>query len=155
MANNIENYIRRLLDASPSGTILLQRKTLAELFVCVPSQINYVLSTRFTPNRGYLVESRRGGGGYLRIRRLDLTRERVVQLLESLRSLDTGRQGVSPQEAVHFIDRLIESKIITQREGHLMKAALCRRIEQVEDMNFCGLRAVMLAGMLEALLHDA
>ena len=68
----IARFILETLDAS-DGLAELQRATLAEKFSCVPSQINYVLSTRFSPERGYLVESRRGGGGYIRIRRVVLS----------------------------------------------------------------------------------
>jgi transcriptional regulator CtsR len=153
LANNIELYIRRLLEASPNATILLQRKELADRFQCVPSQINYVLSTRFTLERGYLVESRRGGGGYLRIRRLDLNRGKVAALLERLHSLSA--EGVSLQEALDFIDRLAEAKLVTRREALLMQAAI-----EVEDRYgsqpvFHRIRAVMLARMLEVILHES
>lgn len=153
LVNSIENYIKCLLEASPSATILLQRKELAERFQCVPSQINYVMSTRFTSERGYLVDSRRGGGGYLRIRRLDLGRERVVYLVEMLRGL-VG-DGISPQEAIDFVDRLSETKIITRREVQLMKAALRHDAHQAGEDNLRTLRAAMLARMLEALLQES
>ena len=153
LVNSIENYIKCLLEASPSATILLQRQELAERFQCVPSQINYVMSTRFTSERGYLVDSRRGGGGYLRIRRLDLGRERVVYLVEMLRGL-VG-DGISPQEAIDFVDRLSETKIITRREVQLMKAALRHDAHQAGEDNLRTLRAAMLARMLEALLQES
>lgn len=153
LANNIENYIKCLLDASPNAAILMQRKELAERFQCVPSQINYVLSTRFTPERGYIVESRRGGGGYLRIRRLDLNRDKVVQLLEMLRGL--VEDGISLQEAIDFICRLTEARIVTRREGQLIKAAVCQDVRQIEEEFLRSTRAVMLARMLEILLHDS
>src|SRR5690554_4911583 len=95
----IEAYINRLLDASPNATLVLQRKELAERFQCVPSQINYVLSTRFTTERGYLIESRRGGGGFLRIKRLDLDREKVAKVLTALQKLN---KGISRCEALDF-----------------------------------------------------
>lgn len=149
LANSIEGYLRRLLDASPSATILLQRKELAERFQCVPSQINYVLSTRFTVERGYLVESRRGGGGYLRIRRLDLNREKVNQLLQMLQCLVD--EGISVQEALDFVNRLVEARLVTRREGQLMSAA----IMQADERKLSSFRAGMLAKMLEVLLHDS
>lgn len=153
LANNIESYIKRLLDASPTAAILLQRKELAERFLCVPSQINYVLSTRFTPERGYLVESRRGGGGYLRIRRLDLNRDKVVQLLEMLRGL--VEEGISFQEAIDFVSRLTDARIVTRREGQLIKAAVSQDVRQLEEELLRSTRAVMLARMLEILLQDS
>lgn len=68
----IEKYLKSILHESPEGTIEIQRNELADQFSCVPSQINYVISTRFTLEKGYLVESKRGGGGYVRIRRIQL-----------------------------------------------------------------------------------
>ena len=65
----IAKFISDALD-DQNGFAELQRSALAEMFSCVPSQINYVISTRFSPERGYIVESRRGGGGYIRIRRV-------------------------------------------------------------------------------------
>jgi transcriptional regulator of stress and heat shock response len=153
LVTSIENYIKCLLEASPNATILLQRKELAERFKCVPSQINYVMSTRFTPERGYLIESRRGGGGYLRIRRLDLGRERVVYLIRMLRAVVD--EGISPQEAIDFVDRLSETKVITRREVQLMKAALRHDARQSEEDSLRRLRAAMLARMLEALLQES
>ena len=67
LADEIERYIKKILEASHDGIVELQRNELALQFSCVPSQINYVLSTRFTTEQGYIVESRRGGGGYVRI----------------------------------------------------------------------------------------
>src|SRR5665648_399686 len=72
LADRIEVYLKHILEQTSEGYIMLQRSELAGEFSCVPSQINYVLDTRFTVERGYLVESRRGGGGYLRIIRLGL-----------------------------------------------------------------------------------
>ena len=67
-----DRIARFILDAleSADGTAELQRSSLADRFGCVPSQINYVIATRFSPERGYMVESRRGGGGYIRITRV-------------------------------------------------------------------------------------
>ena len=68
----IERYLKGILHESPEGLIEIQRNDLADQFSCVPSQINYVISTRFTLEKGYLVESKRGGGGYVRIQRIEL-----------------------------------------------------------------------------------
>jgi len=67
-SDSIEMFIRQMLDAESS--VELKRNELASYFNCVPSQINYVISTRFTTERGYTVESRRGGGGYIKISRV-------------------------------------------------------------------------------------
>jgi transcriptional regulator CtsR len=67
LVNEIENYLKSLLKESPEGAIEVRRKDVAEIFNCAPSQVTYVLNTRFSERHGYLVESRRGGGGYIRI----------------------------------------------------------------------------------------
>ena len=66
----IARFIMESIEESERGFAELQRGALAEMFSCVPSQINYVLSTRFSPEHGYVVESRRGGGGYIRVSRV-------------------------------------------------------------------------------------
>ena len=76
ISDNIENFICELFDAKNS--IELRRNELASYFNCVPSQINYVISTRFTTERGYVVESRRGGGGHIRITRMNLGRNEQI-----------------------------------------------------------------------------
>ena len=65
----IEQYLKHILQESPEGAVEIQRNDLADQFQCVPSQINYVISTRFTLEKGYFVESKRGGGGYIRIQK--------------------------------------------------------------------------------------
>lgn len=63
LTQDIERYLKSLLDQADEGVLVVQRSVLSEMFCCVPSQINYVLRTRFTPTNGYIVETRRGGGG--------------------------------------------------------------------------------------------
>ena len=83
LSDSIEAFLISLLNGEESPVILVQRNELANYFRCAPSQINYVLSTRFTLERGYTVESRRGGGGYIRIVRMDLDKNAYLrQLLE-------------------------------------------------------------------------
>jgi transcriptional regulator CtsR len=73
----IAGFIRASLEDS-DGMVELQRSDLAQKFNCVPSQINYVMSTRFSPENGYIVESRRGGGGYIRITRVQVDRQTLL-----------------------------------------------------------------------------
>src|SRR3954470_11775090 len=75
----IEQYLKQMLQDSSEGSIEIQRSDLADKFSCVPSQINYVISTRFTLEKGYYVESKRGGGGYIRIQRVSLPSLEAVQ----------------------------------------------------------------------------
>lgn len=73
----IAGFIQEALDET-DGVLELQRSDLAQRFGCVPSQINYVMSTRFSPEHGYIVESRRGGGGYIRITRVHMDRQTLL-----------------------------------------------------------------------------
>ena len=79
ISDRIEAFICELMKED-DGWVELGRNELAGIFNCVPSQINYVMSTRFTPNRGYITESRRGGGGYLRIKRICLCMKRFYRV---------------------------------------------------------------------------
>ena len=72
MSDMIEEFIKELFD--DEDYIEIQRNDLAEHFNCVPSQINYVISTRFKPSQGYYVESKRGGGGHISIRKVNTTK---------------------------------------------------------------------------------
>jgi len=74
----IASFLQDSLDESVNGVLEIQRGELAQRFNCVPSQINYVMSTRFSPERGYIVESRRGGNGYIRITRVQVDRETLL-----------------------------------------------------------------------------
>ena len=77
ISDMIAGFIQAELEAA-DGVLELQRSDLAQRFNCVPSQINYVMSTRFSPERGYIVESRRGGGGYIRISRVRMDRQTLL-----------------------------------------------------------------------------
>lgn len=119
LSDTIESFIKALMEEE-STAIELRRNELAEHFQCAPSQINYVLATRFTPDHGYVIESRRGGGGYIRIVRIkSSSREELLQSIYQ-------RIGVSIsfQDAVRIIDHLKSEKIVTADEADLMNAAL-------------------------------
>ena len=126
MARNIsdviERYLKRILEQR-EGLIELQRSELAELFQCVPSQINYVIATRFSLDHGYLVESKRGGGGYIRIRKVEL--EENQPLLTIARSISSQ---ISQREAEVMIERLADEGLLTQREAALLKVATSRDV---------------------------
>jgi transcriptional regulator CtsR len=74
----IASFLQESLEAAEDGVLEVQRNDLAQRFNCVPSQINYVMSTRFSPERGYIVESRRGGNGYIRITRVRVDRQTLM-----------------------------------------------------------------------------
>lgn len=80
ISDNVAEYILELLQKD-NGTAEIQRNELAGIIGCVPSQINYVLTSRFTPEQGYIVESRRGGGGYIRITRMRVSKSDMIMHL--------------------------------------------------------------------------
>jgi transcriptional regulator CtsR len=93
---------------------------LAEQFGCAPSQINYVLTTRFTPYKGYYIESRRGGGGYIKIIKVGIEEDEDMEEL----LVNTIGSSITKNKAYHIIEGLMEEKIITSREGDVMKASI-------------------------------
>ncbi len=116
LSDSIEDYIKRLISLNPRQLVDIQRGELAVKFSCVPSQINYVLSTRFTPERGYLVESKRGGGGYIRINRIKTLSKTWEGFFKA--------EGLDLRQARDIIKRLYDEKIITRRECEIIEAAL-------------------------------
>ena len=117
MSDVIADFIGEML-SNGGGVAELQRKSLADRFSCVPSQINYVIETRFPPENGYLVESQRGGGGFIRIIRLLDDRQRT--LLEAARGIG-GR--LSQNDAARLTRALVSADLLTQREGQLLLSA--------------------------------
>lgn len=150
LADRIEEYIRQILAGAEEGFILLQRGALASIFSCAPSQINYVLDTRFTVERGFLVESRRGGGGYLRIMRLEINPNGLIQ--QAMRQLIGD--SLSQERAYGLLERLYEEAILTLREREIMKAILAREglggIQPGQDI----IRARLMKRMLTTLCRE-
>lgn len=103
------------------GMLEFARGELADKFGCAPSQINYVISTRFTPEHGYLVESRRGGGGYIRIRRVYADAEALV--IDTLALIGTE---TSQTVAKAVITNLLQSDVIGKKEARAMLGAVAR-----------------------------
>ncbi|MGB9803458.1 CtsR family transcriptional regulator [Desulfofundulus sp.] len=145
----IERYLKELLATSSRGMIEIRRNELAERFNCVPSQINYVLATRFTVEHGFLVESRRGGGGYVRI--MQLPRDERLDAISQLLNL-VGRE-ISQQRAQAIIERLWQEKLITDREFRMMRAVVDREVLRVALPARDQLRALILRAMIMSLLN--
>ena len=101
------------------GTAELQRAELANRFNCVPSQINYVISTRFSPEHGYIVESRRGGGGYIRITRVDLEPEMLI-----MHTVNAIGERVDLNTAVALVANLRGGGAIRESEAKMLIAAV-------------------------------
>jgi len=114
----IASFIRDALEDA-DGVLELQRNDLAERFHCVPSQINYVMSTRFSPENGYIVESRRGGGGYIRISRVRV--DRPTLLMSVINSIgDT----IDAQSAGAIVRNLADAEALSAEAAELLLAAL-------------------------------
>lgn len=119
LSDTIEAFIKALMEEDDTQ-VELKRNELAEHFQCAPSQINYVLATRFTPDHGYVIESRRGGGGYIRIVRIASSGK--DDLLKSIyQRIGTS---ISHGDAMRILARLQSEEIVTEEEARLMAAAL-------------------------------
>lgn len=115
----IASFLQDSLELSEDGVLEVQRNDLAQRFNCVPSQINYVMSTRFSPERGYIVESRRGGNGYIRITRVRVDRQTL--LMHVINSL--GRQVDLPS-ARAILSNLVQSGAIEESLGQALLTAV-------------------------------
>ena len=118
MSDLVANYIMRALDES-DGNAEIQRNVLAGELGCVPSQINYVITSRFTPEQGYIVESKRGGGGYIRITRV--TTDRRSAIMHIVNSIG---DKLSSSSAAIMLRNMKDSGIISAYYSALMSAAL-------------------------------
>lgn len=144
----IEAYLKKILEES--NKIEIRRAEMANLFNCVPSQINYVINTRFTIQRGYAVESKRGGGGYIRIAKVHLSDS--TQLLNQIEKF-IGDQ-LSEKDALTFVQKLYEEEVITKREGNIMLAALGKNVLGKFGANEEFLRAQLMYSFLERLSYE-
>lgn len=120
LSDNIEQFIKELMHEDTH--IELRRNELAHHFGCAPSQINYVLATRFSVDHGYIIESRRGGGGYVRIVRMQAPEE--GNLLEML--LKRVGNAIDEDTANAIITNLFEHKMISRNEALLMRSAVSK-----------------------------
>ena len=124
----IERYLKNVLELSESEIVEIKRSEIADKFQCVPSQINYVINTRFTIERGYVVESKRGGGGYIRIMKVKAHDQ--VHLIDQLVALIT--QTISQNTAADIVFRLVEEDIISEREAKIMLSVMDRSVIMVD-----------------------
>lgn len=148
MSDIITARIMQLLEQSELGIAEIQRNELASLIGCVPSQINYVLSSRFTPEHGYVIESRRGGGGYIRITRVQL--DRASALMHIINSIGSSLDSSSARV---LIENSYQAELIDKQSAELMQAAVSgavlREIPLVYQNSY---RAAILKQMLLTLI---
>lgn len=147
----IEQYLKQMLRESEDGVVEIQRNELADRFSCVPSQINYVIGTRFTLERGYLVESKRGGGGYIRIRKLELPAYKPIH--EHV--LRTIGDRIDQTAAEGLIYQLLEAGLLKRREARLIQAAVSRETIALKLPQRDEVRSRLLKAMLIALLAES
>lgn len=151
LSDSIEQFIKEMLNTDETG-VELKRNELAEYFGCAPSQINYVLATRFTLDDGYVIESRRGGGGYIRIVRVVQSGAQQILYLINERIGDAISEG----DATRLIGQLMQRKLITPGEGEIMRSAISAQAMSVPvpDAIKDALRAKSLKAMLTAVARQ-
>lgn len=143
LSDIIEEFIKDMLQDAQESELQIQRNELANHFSCAPSQINYVLTTRFTADKGYYIESRRGGGGYIVIKKVEYRHNN--SLLEVIN--DKIGDNITYDGAILIIEGLMDINIITDREADIMKRAVNdRTLVFAENKN--RLRADILKAML-------
>lgn len=147
LSDIIEGFIKELMEANNQRAVEIQRNILAQQFDCSPSQINYVLTTRFNNDRGYIVESRRGGGGYIRIFKV---RSSIEEDLQNLLNESIG-DSVTLNKALDLIYALLDRGIINIREQKIMQSTISdRALSSVSYDERNKLRAGLLKEMILA-----
>ncbi|WP_195851587.1 CtsR family transcriptional regulator [Aerococcus urinae] len=146
MSDIIEAYLKEVLQ--DTERVEIRRSEIADRFECVPSQINYVINTRFTPKQGYQVESKRGGGGYIRIMKLNIIDD--ADYIDNMISL-VGND-ISLRDAVSILTNLMKNELLSESETAIMHSAIDKQVMS----NFKSpdrVRAVILRNMLEHLKY--
>jgi len=143
LSDLIEDFIKDMLEDDDEA--IIQRNDLAGKFNCVPSQINYVIATRFTPMQGYYVESQRGGGGYIKIEKVNVTKSSYLMHI-----INSIGNKITAKEVEIFVKNFLENNIINEREAKLIKSATSDKALNTKDND--ELRAKILKNMLITLV---
>lgn len=145
----ITAYILQRMDQTEGGVAELKRNELAEELGCVPSQINYVLTSRFTPERGYVVESRRGGGGYIRIYRV----QQAPTVSPLMHTVNTIGDTLTAGTARVILENLVYEGHVPKAAANLIAAALSdRSLKDLSSDQKGFVRASMMKQMLATLI---
>ena len=147
MSDLIESYLKNVLHKNE--TVEIRRSEIADQFNCVPSQINYVINTRFTIQQGYVVESKRGGGGYIRIMKVNLVDE--MDVLNALGELVP--EELSESEGHHLLQNLYENKLITKREAQMMSLMMEKDTFPSNVKNAAEVRSNMMKKLIDNLKY--
>ena len=142
MSDIIEEFIKELFNED-NEVVEIQRNELAEQFNCVPSQINYVISTRFKPSQGYYVESKRGGGGHITIKKVNNSKEDYIMHI-----INNIGDTLTSNEVDILISDFLSYKLITTKEAKLLKVATSDNVLRLPKEEKEKLRARIFKNML-------
>ena len=142
MSDVIEEFIKELFNED-NEVVEIQRNELAEHFNCVPSQINYVISTRFKPSQGYYVESRRGGGGHITIKKVNNSKEDYIMHI-----INNIGDNLTASEVDILISDFLSYDLITTKEAKLLKVATSDNVLRLPKEEKEKLRARIFKNML-------
>ena len=146
----IEKYLKSIL--ADSEHVEIRRSEIADLFNVVPSQINYVIKTRFTIQNGYLVESKRGGGGYIRIEKVNLVDD--ADVLDAL--IQVIGDSITQRDAYAVVQSLYEDDVLNRREAQLILVAVDHETLGLTDRDLeNSLRARIIIGILNHLRYES
>ena len=137
----IEEFIKDLFDGNDS--VEIQRNELANHFHCVPSQINYVISTRFKPSQGYYVESKRGGGGNIKIKKVNTTKSDYIMHI-----INNIGKTLTSNDVDILISDFLTYKIVTKTEAKLLKVATSDNVLKLDTNIRDEVRARIFKNML-------
>lgn len=142
LSNVIEEFIKELI-SQEDGEVELKRNELATKFRCVPSQINYVISTRFSPERGYIVESQRGGGGYIKITRVIPAHGNAL-----MHVVNSIGERITYADSRALVQNCFDYDLISEKEAKIMLAALSEKSLPLKQPEQDQIRAKILKNIL-------
>ncbi len=146
MSDMIEDFIKDLFEED--DLVEIQRNDLAQKFNCVPSQINYVIATRFKPSQGYYVESKRGGGGSIKIKKVNITKSNYFMHI-----INSIGDSLTAQEVDIFISNFLSYNMVNTIEAKLLKVATSDNVLKIEQPIRDELRARIFKNMIVNLIE--
>ena len=148
LADQIARMIEEMLEES-GGSLELRRNEMAGRLGCVPSQISYVITSRFTPERGYMIESRRGGGGHIRIVRKQMHRDEYLMHFFAAIGNEIGEN-----EALACLRNLADNELVSAREAKIIAASLSgAALQNIAPEGRATVRAMIFKHILLSLMH--
>ena len=147
MSDMIEEFIKELF-TQDEDYVEIQRNELAEHFNCVPSQINYVIQTRFKPSQGYYVESKRGGGGHIKIKKVNITKSNYFMHI-----INSVGNTLTNQEVDIFISNFLSYQMVSSIEAKLIKIATSDNVLKLPQPTRDEIRANIFKNMLVNLIE--